>query len=816
MAGTLFHWTPDLLDTSIQQHLIHLVNIFASRSIENKMIACSNGIISALLDVLSTKKIEEKILIDHIFSILEKLSRFSISSREIRQICQLFTEQTIYKKQLLRVLITAAKNDDPDTQRISSYFDLQHSNSGIILPVIRRWPTVSSSALNLTFHYWLRLNDQIDSYPSDARRQLYSFYSDSIGLEAFFCHSSIYVLVSDRRELVYIEVNECEELMDGCWHSLTIVHTAQRPSLFVAAFQSISTCYLSIYIDGFVKKQVKDFKYLSLVNESIHLASIGAPSERPRLPTTTTKTDSYLSTSLAKGIQPLKGLFGSKNRNNVNHRSEHQPLHSQSMITVEPNTQDGLFGQSTSLHGQLACVWIVAETLNENQVKILHSLGADFAHQDVIHSNEEISSIFELLSTRSLVLYHPLACNGQICVDISVCTSQMNGRLNNGRCYRLQSFAQSLSTLGGCPILYPLMEKFDEKDFQLDLSTDWSILRQSSQKHLSDIDNRSISNPIASIVNLIRCILSSTSLKILVEQMIKHYNVELFSQHLIRLSGSFLDQQFLVSIQQLIETCRLNSPLNLLANQFIQHILFEFQLWNRAKFPVRMSHLQYITTVIKDERKFYRTKFGVQYFLDILKQYFHSNEEDPDEQKQLRLALYGIIRYYIQRNIRIEELNAILSSISTFSTSSDVITQELLDFILALLDPPSISTDTTIGLLCEPNMCENLYALLTVNHLSSQTKEIVLKIVKYLLASRRVPQQIRTQLRLETNQIGFGGIISGLGPQELTVSIVREILNLIIHSGKTQTSNEEFTETFLFSSRFFDSNGSSECCSNTL
>jgi hypothetical protein len=125
-----------------------------------------------------------------------------------------------------------------------------------------------------------------------------------------------------------------------------------------------------------------------------------------------------------------------------------------------------------------------------------------------------------------------------------------------------------------------------------------------------------------------------------------------------------------------------------------------------------------------------------------------------------------------------------LSSICTLSTSSDAITQELLEFILALLDPPSASTDTTVGLLCEPNMMESLYALLTVHHLSSDTKEIVLKIVKYLIASRRVPQQVRTQLRLETNHIGFGGIISDLAPNELSVSIVREILNLIITSGE--------------------------------
>ena len=786
MAVELIHWIPLLHETSIQQHLIHSVNILVARSMENKMIACANGIISALLDILASKKVDEKILLDQIFSILETLSRFSISPREIRQICQLFNDETIFKKQLLRILIIAAKNDDPDAQGISSYFDFQHSNSGIILPIIRHWPATSSSALHLTFHSWLRLKKQIDIPPSNVRRQFYSLYSDSFGFEAFLRHSSIYIAVSDRRELVYIEINECDELMDGRWHSLTIVHTAQRPSLFVAAFQSISTCYLTIYIDGVLKKQVKDFKYVSLMNDSIHLASIAAPSERPRVPSTGTKTDSYLSTSLAKGIQPLKSLFGSKNRTGGNHRSESQLLHSQSITTVEPNTQDDLFGRSTSLHGQMACVWILAESLNENQVKLLHTLGADFAHQHSIHSNEENSFIFDLLSNRSLALYHPLACNDQICVDISTCTSQMNARLNHSRCYRRQSFSQSLLTLGGCPVLYSLLEKFDENDFQVDLSTDWTILRKSSQKHLSDIDNHLITNPIASIVNLLRCILSSSSsIKLLTEQMIKHYNVELFGQHLTRLAASFIDQQLLFAIQQFIESCRLDSSTHLLVNQFIQYILLEFPIWNRATFPVRMSHLQYVTAVIKDERKYYRTKFGVQYFLDILKQHFHSNEEDLDEKKQLRSALYGILRYYIQRHIRIEELNAILSSIATFSTTSDVITQELLEFLLALLDPPSISTDTTIGLLCEPNMCESFYALLTVNNLSSQTKELVLKLVKYLLASRRVPQQIRAQLRLETNHIGFGGIISGLAAHELTMPIVREILNLIIHSGRS-------------------------------
>ncbi|CAF4838736.1 unnamed protein product, partial [Rotaria socialis] len=68
--------------------------------------------------------------------------------------------------------------------------------------------------------------------------QIYSFYSDPMGLESFIRSSSLFVSISDHRELVYIELNDCNDLIDGCWHSLTIVHKAQRPSLFGSAFQT--------------------------------------------------------------------------------------------------------------------------------------------------------------------------------------------------------------------------------------------------------------------------------------------------------------------------------------------------------------------------------------------------------------------------------------------------------------------------------------------------------------------------------------------------------------------------------------------------
>jgi hypothetical protein len=136
----------------------------------------------------------------------------------------------------------------------------------------------------------------------------------------------------------------------------------------------------------------------------------------------------------------------------------------------------------------------------------------------------------------------------------------------------------------------------------------------------------------------------------------------------------------------------------------------------------------------------------------------------------------------IQLHTQKKDLNRILSAISTLSVSNDIITRELLDFILSLLSLSSTITDTIIDFLSESYMIEVLYSLLIVNNLSSETKETVFKIIKYFLESKRVSHQIRSLLRLETNHTGFGGIISGMALDELNQSIVEEIFNLIITS----------------------------------
>ncbi|CAF4427909.1 unnamed protein product, partial [Didymodactylos carnosus] len=155
---------------------------------------------------------------------------------------------------------------------------------------------------------------------------------------------------------------------------------------------------------------------------------------------------------------------------------------------------------------------------------------------------------------------------------------------------------------------------------------DWIIVRRRSQRNNSYIDNRLQSNPCATILNLIRCIFSSSKYNSLhIEQMCRDYNVEILQKYLSSIPQCFIDQELLIAIQQIIECLKLCESISIvrtLINSLVQYLLLDFNLWNKAKINVRIMHIQYLTTIIKDDRKFFRHKFGVQYLLDCIKQHF--------------------------------------------------------------------------------------------------------------------------------------------------------------------------------------------------
>ncbi len=83
-------------------------------------------------------------------------------------------------------------------QQAKHFFDFQHSNSGIRVPPVKKWPGYA-----FTFHCWLKLRNDLETFEKK-RRQLYSFYNEyGQGFEAFFTPdcSSLVVSVCTKKEV---------------------------------------------------------------------------------------------------------------------------------------------------------------------------------------------------------------------------------------------------------------------------------------------------------------------------------------------------------------------------------------------------------------------------------------------------------------------------------------------------------------------------------------------------------------------------------------------------------------------------------------
>lgn len=96
-------------------------------------------------------------------------------------------------------------------------------------------------------------------------------------------------------------------------------------------------------------------------------------------------------------------------------------------------------------------------------------------------------------------------------------------------------------------------------------------------------------------------------------------------------------------------------------------------------FILFLGHIQYISTIIKDERKIYRKRYGVQFFLDTIRRHYASPDMvASDDRKAIRVSLLGLIKYYLQKECNVKELSAIMGFLATCKEEilvSDIIGQ---------------------------------------------------------------------------------------------------------------------------------------------
>ena len=80
----------------------------------------------------------------------------------------------------------------------------------------------------------------------------------------------------------------------------------------------------------------------------------------------------------------------------------------------------------------------------------------------------------------------------------------------------------------------------------------------------------------------------------------------------------FINVQVLRSLQALVE-CVTNETV---LQSVHENLLFDFRIWSSSEFNVRIGHIQFISTQIKDNPPRFRSQYGVRFFLDIITQYY--------------------------------------------------------------------------------------------------------------------------------------------------------------------------------------------------
>uniref|UniRef100_A0A452HZU3 Neurobeachin-like protein 2 n=1 Tax=Gopherus agassizii TaxID=38772 RepID=A0A452HZU3_9SAUR len=214
----------------------------------------------------------------------------------------------------------------------------------------------------------------------------------------------------------------------------------------------------------------------------------------------------------------------------------------------------------------------------------------------------------------------------------------------------------------------------------LDLSTNLLHGRLTGNKVVNwDVKARLEKNIIATFILMIKHFIQRHPIN--QDNLIHSHGVATLGALLQKVPGSLMDVNVLMALQLLIEQVSVEKNVQLL-QQMYQHLLFDFSIWNRGDFPFRIGHIQYLSTIIKDSRRLFRKKYGVQFLLDTLRIYYG-----------YEVYLCGI-----------------------------------LDVLFSLLHT-SPTRDQLFLLLFEPGNADSLYALLLNQRYSDRLRELVFKVI---------------------------------------------------------------------------------------
>lgn len=394
--------------------------------------------------------------------------------------------------------------------------------------------------------------------------------------------------------------------------------------------------------------------------------------------------------------------------------------------------QDGIFGPQACLRGQLGAVLLAEPTTS---IKTIIDTGFQFA--SVISQDIEPYD----LTSKYVFCYSPSSCHGGLCIDL-VPGNKYNGHVVAKYCKTIK-IQDAINSIGGVFTLLPILETVTKsKDLADDLIFtkpaspipdealtspssnelgDWEVLASTTYTEW-----KMIQNPIGCFLCLVRYFINGHELN--QEQLIKFDCMGIIGFMLTKCNADLVDVDVLMASHFLIECAQnqMPGPNMELLEMIYTDFIFDFKIWSRAPFQVTIGHIQYISTIIKDDRKYFRKKFGIQFFFDIIRQYYTIPDKlTADDGQAVRMSLLEIIKYYIQKDLNIKEVCVIISFIASVTYEQLII--EIFDLLISQMNNKKVN-DQIFLLLHEPTTADLCYSLLVDKKYDTRLQSIVLNV----------------------------------------------------------------------------------------
>uniref|UniRef100_A0A8B9RHI3 Neurobeachin-like protein 2 n=1 Tax=Astyanax mexicanus TaxID=7994 RepID=A0A8B9RHI3_ASTMX len=645
----LIQWLPELDSLELQVFTADWLRRICGLNRRTRA-TCVNARMSVrLLSTLEKQMRLHRACGESLVALLGSLGGQSLSGSELQQLLSFLQQDDPgrphpYVGPVLRALLAMLRKHGLDSAM--QYFDLTPPMAGIAVPTVMRWPGSAFS-----FLAWLSLDQDQLGPPSkgEKRKQLYSFFTPGgTGFEAFISSAgALVVAVCSKKEYVTVMLPDyC--FCDSLWHFIGVVHVpGKRP---------FGQSLVYIYVDG-QQKLSAPLKYPTMT-EPFTSCCIGSAGHRTTTPPPSQIPDPPLSgapsgrSSLGGILSPQTwgGLLGGK------------PESLTKLISA--GTQDSEWGSPTSLQGQLGSVMVFHEALQINQLKALFTAGPNcispFKSQEA-----ELGD----LSSKLLLHYSPKACRNPICLDLS--PNLLHGRLTGNKVVNWD-VKDMINCVGGLPVLFPVLEQltlltpdpsdtsgseFITPETATPADGDWVILpsNRASEARLEK-------NLAATFLLVIKHFLQRHTIN--QETLLHCHGAATLGALLQKLPAWQVDVSVLVAVQLLIEQVTFEKNPQLL-QQLHTHLLFNFNIWNQGDFPLRIGHIQYMSTVIKDSRKQFRKKYGVQFLPSLL-------TLSEDDIRTIRASLCGLLKYYISKGTTQEEVQSILGYIAAIGDEEQV------------------------------------------------------------------------------------------------------------------------------------------------